>query len=77
MFDQHHYHRHDTTHRTTITEQRAPTDESVRILRDMEDRSEKKVLAADGLPTQRAVVPSHPASASAGLTTKGTKWHAQ
>jgi len=46
MFDQHHYHRHDTTHRTTITEQRAPTDESVRILRDMEDRAEKKVLAA-------------------------------
>lgn len=46
MFDQHHYHRHDTTSRTIITENRAPTDESVRILRDMEDRAEKKVLAA-------------------------------
>ena len=46
MFDRHHYHRHETTHQTTITENRAPTDESVRILRDMEDRAEKKVLAA-------------------------------
>jgi hypothetical protein len=37
--------RHETISRhTTVTENRAPTDESVKILRDMEERAEKKVL---------------------------------
>ena len=40
------YLHHTTTNNVRIDEHRAPTDESVRILRDMEDRAEKKVLAA-------------------------------
>lgn len=42
LFDKHHYHNHGTQHHshyTTVTENRAPTDESVSLLRDMEDKA--------------------------------------
>lgn len=46
MFDNYHHHASTSDTYVNVTEKRAPTDESVRLLRDMEDRAEKKVLAA-------------------------------
>lgn len=44
MFDVHRYERHQHNHTTTIKEQRAPTDESVRLLREMEQKARDSVL---------------------------------
>jgi hypothetical protein len=45
MFDSHHYHRHnhEVTKNVNVTEKRAPTDESVRLLREMELAAERRI----------------------------------
>jgi negative regulator of sigma E activity len=43
MFDSYYNHRHYTTSHATVTEKRAPTDESVRLLKEMEDAARKKI----------------------------------
>jgi hypothetical protein len=49
MFDSHHLHvrnvSESVTRRVEITENRAPTDESVRLLREMEDRAQARIVA--------------------------------
>lgn len=46
MFDQLHTHHHATSTSVHVTEKRAPTDESVRLLREMESEAIAKVQAA-------------------------------
>lgn len=38
------YERHDHTHNTTVVEKRAPTDESVKLLREMERAAQDSVI---------------------------------
>jgi len=49
MFDSHHLHvrnvSESVTRRVEVTEHRAPTDESVKLLRDMEDRAQARIVA--------------------------------
>lgn len=42
----HHEHRHSTSTTVNVTEKRAPTDESVALLREMEAKAEAEVLKA-------------------------------
>jgi hypothetical protein len=52
MFDKYTVHGGGTSHNTTtITEKRAPTDDSVKLLREMEEAAEKKMLGAIRLDT--------------------------
>jgi hypothetical protein len=49
MFD--HYHRHHSTSEVykTVTEKRAPTDESIRLLREMEAKATEQVIKSQKL----------------------------
>jgi len=49
MFDQIHIGGGSHHHRHEITEKRAPTDESVRLLREMEEAAEKRVIERGAL----------------------------
>ena len=48
MFDttQNHYHTRHVSSNVTVTEKRAPTDESVRLLREMENKARDEVIKA-------------------------------
>jgi hypothetical protein len=46
MFDNIHHHEHRTSTSVHVTEKRAPTDESVRLLAEMEAAAQAKVKAA-------------------------------
>jgi hypothetical protein len=46
LFESNHYERHHHEHTTTVREVRAPTDESVRLLREMEKAAHESVVNA-------------------------------
>jgi hypothetical protein len=46
LLDHLHQHTHQTTVNRTITENRAPTDESVKLLREMERKAEEEIVKA-------------------------------
>ena len=46
LFNHTHHHSHHTTISHTVTENRAPTDESVKLLREMERKAESEVVQA-------------------------------
>lgn len=46
MFDHHHYYKTSIDSHSTVTEKRAPTDESIRLLKEMEQAATQKVTNA-------------------------------
>lgn len=53
MFDTHHHGPRSIHQTTTVTEKRAPTDESVRLLKEMEQAAEDKLLSITRLKENR------------------------
>ena len=50
MFDRTFFYGGNTHHRVTLEEKRAPTDESVRLLREMETKAREQVIKSVSLP---------------------------